>query len=182
MLHSKVSVSDAPQTPAGFSMCPVHDRPAKVVCVHSSLHTSALVAAKVTLVISGRPADGASSLCVILRWATAPPSENERESAGVVRRIASSDHCRCVSTRCRHISWTILHLPAPDEPREDPLRSSPQVDAEEGTDSKGTPHTTDKTREGPRCVIPYCTRPHSPEQPRQCALPCRISGPRSASR
>src|SRR5215217_697737 len=35
-------------------------------------------------------------------------SENNPKSAGVVRRIANSDHCLCVSNpRCRRTSWKV---------------------------------------------------------------------------
>ena len=45
------------------------------------------------------------------RCAQTVTSENNPSSAGVVRRIARSDHCRCVSTpRCSRTSWKVVSI------------------------------------------------------------------------
>src|SRR5215212_7339881 len=44
-------------------------------------------------------------------WAKRVTSENKPKSAGVVRRIAISDHCLCVSIpRCRRASWKVVSI------------------------------------------------------------------------
>jgi hypothetical protein len=53
----------------------------------------------------------APMLRTIRWWAKRVTRENKPKSAGVVRLMAISDHCLCVSTpRCRRASWKVLSI------------------------------------------------------------------------
>jgi hypothetical protein len=68
--------------------------PRKVACAHNSLRTSAKASEKVGLGLRYHAARRTGSmLCIIRWWAKRLTSENSANNAGVVRRIASSDHC-----------------------------------------------------------------------------------------
>jgi len=60
-------------------------------------------------VVAGRLPKNISCLCLIWLFAqNKVMSENKPNSAGVVRRIAISDHCLCVSNpRCLRTSWKV---------------------------------------------------------------------------
>jgi hypothetical protein len=73
--------------------------PQKVLHAHNSRLTSASASEKVGRGFRYHDARRtASALRAIRWWANSVTSENRPNSAGVVRRIANSDHCRCVST------------------------------------------------------------------------------------
>src|SRR5918994_4938490 len=94
--------------------------PQKVASAHNSLRASAKASEKVGCLlwyqaarrkVPGRYPEGTRKVpatCSIWRWANEVTSENSPISAGVVRRIASSDHCLCVSKpRCLRTSWKV---------------------------------------------------------------------------
>src|SRR5215207_10794839 len=76
----------------------------------------------------------APAACAIRPWANTVTSENKPISAGVVRRIAISDHCLCVSNpRCLRTSWKVTsNCPAHHEPGEDLPRIGLEVSTQEG--------------------------------------------------
>src|SRR5215207_750131 len=76
---------------------------------HSSFRTKASASAKVGCLLWYQAAClRAPVACPIRRWANKVTSENNANSAGVVRPIANSDHCLCVSNpRCLRISWKV---------------------------------------------------------------------------
>src|SRR4051812_22558519 len=84
---------------------------------------------RMSLVVPGRPPKGARCLPHPLMGENRVTSENKPNSAGVVLRIAKSDHCLCVSKpRCLpHLLECRLQLPAHDEPGEDLLRIGVKV-------------------------------------------------------
>jgi hypothetical protein len=63
----------------------------------------------VLLVVPGRPPNGPRLLVVIRRRAKSVTGEKRPSNADEeVRRIANSDHRRCVSKpRCRRASWNV---------------------------------------------------------------------------
>jgi hypothetical protein len=67
------------------------------------------------------------------RLASSVTIENSASRQGVVRAMALSDHCRCVSTpRCARASQdSDLDIPAPHEPRHDLYRLTIEVSAEQ---------------------------------------------------
>ena len=86
--------------------------PQKGCCAHSSLRTSAKASEKV-----GCPLPYHAARLVALenrasgRCANKVTSENNPNSAGVVLRIAKSDHCIWVSNpRCRRTSWKVASI------------------------------------------------------------------------
>ena len=86
--------------------------PQKVACAHNSLRANANASEKVGQGFSYHAARRTNLVPSAIRWwAKRVTSENRPKSAGVVRRIASSDHCRWVSTpRCRRTSWKVTSI------------------------------------------------------------------------
>src|SRR5215204_3029063 len=84
----------------------------KVACTHNSFLTSAKASEKVGRDLRYHAACRiALTLRVIRWWANRVTIENNPNNAGVVLRIASSDHCLCVSMpRCRRASWKVVSI------------------------------------------------------------------------
>jgi hypothetical protein len=83
--------------------------PQKVACAHNSLRTSAKASENVGSRLWYHAARRKAPVaCLIWRWANKVITENSPNSAGVVLRIAISDHCLCVSNpRCLRTSWKV---------------------------------------------------------------------------
>src|SRR5215208_4623732 len=92
-----------------FTVSAARGDPRKVVCAHRSLRTTASASAKVGCVLSYQAAFLSTTLPLAIRCSTSSVTSEKRvKSAGVVLRIASSDHCLCVSNpRCRRTSWKV---------------------------------------------------------------------------
>jgi hypothetical protein len=89
------------------SLCP--GDPQKVALAHNSLRTNAKASAKVGWGLRYHATRRTASVLRLMHWlANTLMSENNPNSAGVVRRIAKSDHCLCVSNpRCLRTSWKV---------------------------------------------------------------------------
>ncbi len=107
--------------------------PQKVSCAHNSLRTSARASEKVGYVLAYHAARRTVALPrAICRCARSVTSENSPNSAGVLRRIAFSDQSVSLGFEpeaLTHLLESGLHLPAPDEPRDDLLRFGGEVGA-----------------------------------------------------
>src|SRR5215218_954572 len=78
--------------------------------VHNSLRTNATASEKVGRALCYQPAwrRKVPAACLIQLCPNKVSSENSPNSAGVVRRMAVSDHCLCVSNpRCLRICWKV---------------------------------------------------------------------------
>jgi hypothetical protein len=86
--------------------------PRKVACAHNSFLTSAKASEKVGRDLRYHAACRTACMLRVIRWwANRVTIENNPNSAGVVLRIASSDHCLCVSMpRCRRASWKVVSI------------------------------------------------------------------------
>jgi hypothetical protein len=88
-----------------------------------------------SLVVPSRPPDVARHSLLHLLVGEERNHRKRLNSTGAVRRIAFfSDHCLHVSNlrRCPYFLEGLLHLPPPDEPRDDPLG----IDIEIGTERR----------------------------------------------
>ena len=83
--------------------------PQKVACAHNSLRTSAKASAKVGSRLWYQAARRTTPTArLIWRSTNKAISENSPSKAGVVRCMAISDHCLCVSKpRCLRASWKV---------------------------------------------------------------------------
>jgi hypothetical protein len=108
--------------------------PQKVACAHDSLRTSAKASENVGSRLWYQAACRTISTArVMWRSPNKAISENSPSKAGVVRRMAISDHCLCVSNpRCLRLLEGDLKPPAPHEPTEDFPRIGIEVRTQEG--------------------------------------------------
>src|SRR5215213_496740 len=110
--------------------------PRKVSSFHNSLRTKASASAKVGWLLWYQATClKVPAACLIRRCANSVTSENSPKSAGVVRRIAKSDHCLCVrleSQMSTHLLEGHFQLPAHHKPGEDLLRIGVKVGTQEG--------------------------------------------------
>src|SRR5215216_3600750 len=92
-----------------FTVSVAEGDPQKVSCAHNSLRTSAKASEKVGSRLQYQAACRTTPTARVIRRSTNKAiSENSPSKAGVVRRIANSDHCLCVSNpRCLRISWKV---------------------------------------------------------------------------
>src|SRR5215207_4629886 len=92
-----------------FTVSVAEGDPQKVSCAHNSLRTSAKASEKVGSRLRYQAAGRTTPTARVIRQSTNKAiSENSPSKAGVVHRIAISDHCLCVSNpRCLRASWKV---------------------------------------------------------------------------
>src|SRR5215216_5929431 len=92
-----------------FTVSVAEGDPQKVSCAHNSLRTSAKASEKVGSRLQYQAACRTTPTARVIRQSTNKAiSENSPSKAGVVHRIAISDHCLCVSNpRCLRASWKV---------------------------------------------------------------------------
>src|SRR5215216_5918021 len=92
-----------------FTVSVSTDDPQKDSCAHRSLRTKASASQKVGCLLWYQAARRkAPAACLIRSCANKVTSENKPNRAGVVLRIARSDHCLWVSNpRCLRTSWNV---------------------------------------------------------------------------
>src|SRR5215211_6021530 len=91
------------------SVCTGDPQKVRSSWAHSSLRTKASASANVGCLFWYQAAwRRKAPPCTIRRCANKVTTENSPKSAGVVRRMAISDHCLCVSNpRCLRTSWKV---------------------------------------------------------------------------
>jgi hypothetical protein len=125
-------------------------------------------------------------LSTIRWWAKRVTSENKPKSAGVVRRIAISEHCLWVSIpRCRRASWKVVSI---CQRKTNHLRSAQGPQGRHQDRCTARPgwrkHLADRApvpSVWTRRPVPCCTRAQSLRLPPRCAPHHHTSRPHSRS-